>query len=351
MVNLGIIFGGVSPEHEVSIISGLSVIKNLNKRKYNIKQIYIAQDGTWYEHKKFLEPSGIEETKEAVIKNIEKISDVFEYIKNLDIIFPVLHGKNGEDGTIQGLLEILGKKYIGSRVLASSLGMDKAYAKIIFSKANIPQAKSVYIKKFSNNYIYVDGQFEEAVNTLEQTVERVSKTLNFPMFVKPSNSGSSVGINKAHTEEELTQYIQTASDYDRKIVIEEAINGRELECAVFGNEEVYASGVGEILPDDEFYSFDAKYKSEKTKTIAKAEIPEDVVERIRTFAVKAFKAIDGKGLARVDFFWNEENDIVYINEINTMPGFTPISMYSKLWEVAGIKYHDLLENLIQLELQ
>lgn len=348
MKTLGVIFGGVSPEHDVSITSGLSVIKNLDKEKYNIKQIYIDTDGTWYEHKKFIEPGNVGETREKLKGNCQKIENVTQTLNELNIIFPVLHGKNGEDGTMQGLFELMGKKYVGCGVLASSIGMDKAYTKIIFEKANIPQAKYVYIREYNGKYIYIDKQFNETIHSSTEIVQKIAEKLKFPMFVKPSNSGSSVGINKAKNTQELEEYIKIAATYDKKIVIEEGIVGRELECAVLGNEDVKASGIGEILPADDFYSFDAKYKNAETKTVTNANIPEEVKERMKKLAIKGFKAIDGKGLSRVDFFWNEENNIIYINEINTLPGFTQISMYAKLWEEAGINYSDLLEELIDL---
>jgi len=345
--NLGVIFGGISTEHDVSVISGLNVVKNLDKHKYNVKQIYIDKTGNWYEHLGYVESENIEITTDKLKRGLRKIENIITYLNWLDIIFPVLHGKNGEDGAIQGLLELLNKKYVGCGILASSIGMDKVYAKIIFSKANISQAKSIYIKKIGESFILIDNEFNETILNLNEICRKICDNLKFPIFVKPSNSGSSVGINISHNEEELMNNIMIACEYDNKIIVEEAIKGRELECAVLESDEVIASGVGEIIPGDEFYSFYEKYKSIKTKTVTKADIPEEVVERIRKLAVKAFKAIDGKGLARVDFFWDEEKDIVYINEINTMPGFTEISMYTKLWEEEGISYSKLLEILIE----
>ena len=346
MINLCVIYGGASPEHEVSVTSGLSVVKNINKQKYNVRQIYISKQGEWYEQKRYIEPGKIGENN--IEKGLIKIENPLQYIKTFDVVFPVLHGKNGEDGTIQGLLEIAGVKYVGCKILASSLGMDKIYAKIIFDKAGIPQAKSIYIKKYEGNYIYIDNEFNETVYNLREAIERIRQTLKFPMFIKPSNSGSSVGINKAHNIEELIEHIEIAGKYDNKILIEESINGRELECAVLGNEEVQASSIGEIIPDDEFYSYKAKYNNSQTKTVIDPDIPEKIKEAIKKYSIKAFKAIDGKGLARVDFFWNEKDNIIYINEINTLPGFTQISMYSKLWEKSGKNYPELLEKLIQL---
>ncbi len=345
-IKLGIIFGGMSTENEVSVQSAKSIMKEINKEKYQIFPIYISKEGIWY---KYLE------TKENIqfgqeIKNKEKIENITKELKKLDVIFPVLHGLYGEDGTIQGLFELLGIKYVGCKVLASSIGMDKAYTKIIFDRANINQAKYEYIKIDKNNYIYIDKEFNEEKLTLDSIIKRITTNLKFPVFVKPSNSGSSVGINKAESEEELKKYIKYASKFDNKVLIEEGIIGKEVECAVLGNEEVISSNVGEIKAADEFYSFDAKYKNQESKTLIPAEIPEEISKEIRKLAVKAFKAIDGKGLSRVDFFVEEKTNKIYINEINTLPGFTNISMYPKLFESIGIKYSDLLDELIKLAL-
>ena len=249
------------------------------------------------------------------------------------------------------MLEILKKPYVGCKVLSSSICMDKAYAKIIFERAGINQAKYVYIKKENENYIYVDNNFSEENSTLEKIANIVEEKLSYPVFVKPSNSGSSVGIKKAHNKEELINSIKYAGEFDRKILIEENINGREVECAVLGNKDAKASCVGEILPAEDFYTFDAKYKNAESRIVMPAEIPENISEEIRSMAVKAFKAADCTGLSRVDFFIENDTNRVIINEINTLPGFTQISMYPKLWEKMGVGYSDLLDKLIELALQ
>lgn len=333
-LKLGVIFGGMSTENEVSIVSGTSIIKNLNKEKYDIYPIYIDKAGEWFE------AHNLEDKK--------PIDNVIEFLKSLDVIFPVLHGLYGEDGTIQGLFELLKKPYVGCRVLASSVGMDKVYSKVLFNKAGINQTKCVYIRKYNDKYIYIDDEFNEKTLDLVEISKLVIQKLKFPMFVKPSNSGSSVGISKAHNKEELERAIIGAAKYDRKILIEQGINGREVECAVLGNEDVVASCVGEIKAADEFYSYDAKYNNQESKTLIPAEISEEKSKEIQKLAVKAFKAIDGKGLSRVDFFIEEETDKIYINEINTLPGFTSISMYPKLFEQVGISYSELLDKLIEL---
>ena len=282
------------------------------------------------------------------ITELEKIENEFEYLKSLDIAFPVLHGLYGEDGTIQGLLELLKIKYVGCKVLSSSICMDKVYAKIVFDKAQISQANYVYVKVEKGKYTYVHKNFDEETLNLEQICEKIENKLGLPVFVKPSNSGSSVGINKAENVEELKQAIEYASKYDTKILIEEEIIGREVECAVLGNTDVKATCVGEILPAEDFYTFDAKYNNAQSRVVIPAEVEKEKQEEIKKLAIKAFKAVDGKGLARVDFFIRKSDNKVCINEINTLPGFTQISMYPKLWEECGIPYSKLLDNLIEL---
>lgn len=343
-IKLGVIFGGMSTENEVSVVSSNSILKNLDREKYEIFPIYIGKEGTWY---RYIENQEKREFGEEV-NNKEKIENIMGYLQNLDILFPVLHGLYGEDGTIQGLFELLKKPYVGCGVLASSVGMDKVYTKIIFDKAGLKQAKYEYIRKYKDNYIYVDKEFNEKILKLDEVIEKIVANLKFPMFIKPSNSGSSVGINKAKNQEELKKHIEYAAKFDNKILIEEGIIGKEVECAVLGNEEVIASCVGEIKPAEEFYSYDAKYKNEESKTDIPANISEEISNKIREQAIKAFKSIDGKGLSRVDFFIENETNQIYINEINTLPGFTNISMYPKLFEASGIGYQELLNQLIEL---
>ena len=343
-IKLAVIFGGMSTENEVSIISGTSVIKNINKEKYEIFPIYIDKKGTWH---KYPENQNLMNIKENISKFI-KIENVTEYIKKFDVVFPVLHGLYGEDGTIQGMLELLKIPYVGCNVLASSVGMDKAYTKVIFEKANLKQADYIKKKKKDNKYIFVEKDFSEEILNIEDIVEKIVKNITFPMFVKPSNSGSSVGVRKVVSKEELKNAIEYASSFDKKIIIEQGIKGKEVECAVLGNEIVKSSCVGEIIPAEEFYSYDAKYNNSDSKTLIPANISEEISEKIQYLAIKAFKAINGAGLARVDFFVEDATQEVYINEINTMPGFTSISMYPKLWEKSGIQYEDLLDRLIQL---
>ncbi|MCI8760930.1 MAG: D-alanine--D-alanine ligase [Clostridia bacterium] len=343
-IKLGVIFGGMSTENEVSVSSANSILKNLNQEKYDIYPIYIGKDGIWYQYKEQQEDRKFGEQ----VTNQEKIENVMEYLKKLDILFPVLHGLYGEDGTIQGLFKLLNKPFVGCGVLASSIGMDKAYTKIIFDRAGLKQAKYEYIRKYNEQYIYVDKSFNEEILAINEVVERIANNLTFPMFIKPANSGSSVGINKAKNKEELKTSIEYATKFDEKILIEEGICGKEVECAVLGNEDVIASCVGEIKPAEEFYSYDAKYKNEESKTDIPANLPKEIENEIRKQAIKAFKSIDGKGLSRVDFFVENETNQIYINEINTFPGFTNISMYPKLFQASGISYQQLLDQIIEL---
>lgn len=344
---IAVIFGGMSTEHNVSIVSGTSVIKNLNKEKYEIYPIYISKEGEWFEYTKDVKEIEIL-TVGDTIEELKKIENPIQYLKKMDIAFPVLHGLYGEDGTIQGMFELLNIKYVGCKVLASSICMDKAYTKIILDKAGIKQAEYIYIKKNKDKYIYVDNSFNEEICTVDKICDIVKNKLGFPVFIKPSNSGSSVGINKSHNKEELVKHIEYAAQFDTKILIEQNINGREVECAMLGNEEVEASCVGEILPAEEFYTFDAKYKNAESRVVMPAQLPEEISEKIRSIAVKAFKAVDGKGLSRVDFFVENGTNKIILNEINTLPGCTQISMYPKLWEQVGLPYTKLLDKLIEL---
>ena len=324
-INIGVIYGGISTEHEVSIKSGKSIISNLDKDRYNIFKIYIDKKGDFYD------------------ADNGKIDNVFTYLKKLDVIFTVLHGLYGEDGTIQGLLEILGIPYVGCGVLSSSIGMDKIYSKIIFEKASLNVAEYIYLKKDKDKYIYVKDNFNEEEIDIDKINDLIIDTLSYPVFIKPSRSGSSIGINKVNSKEELKKYIDYAFRFDNKILIERCIKGRELECAILNGK---ASSIGEILPSEEFYSYNAKYIGD-SKTIIPDDINKEHIDKIKKTAIKAFNAIDGEGLSRVDFFLEESTNKIYINEINTMPGFTEISMYPKLFYNDGISYRELLDILIE----
>lgn len=343
-IKLAVVFGGMSTEHDVSIVSGTSVIKNLDKTKYDIYPIYIGKTGYWYIYTPTKRVYKVGDS----IDNISSLSNPIQYLSQMDCIFPVLHGLYGEDGSIQGLFELTNVPYVGCKVLASSISMDKVYTKIIFEKAGLDQAKYIYIRENNGKYIYVDEKFDEIICTLEQVTGIIEEKLKYPMFIKPSNSGSSVGISKAKNKDELKEAVTYATQFDKKILIEEAIKGRELECAVLGNEEVEASCIGEVLSAEEFYSFDSKYNNNESKTQIPADLPTEISEEIRRKAIKAFKAVNGRGLSRVDFFVEQGTNRIIINEINTLPGFTDISMYPKLFETSGINYSQLLDKLIEL---
>lgn len=348
-IKVAIIFGGMSTEHEVSIVSATSVIKNINKERYEITAIYIDKKGEWYQYY-FEKENKIYEVGEK-IQYIKKIENEIKLLKQFDVVFPVLHGFYGEDGTIQGLLELLKVPYVGCGVLSSSIGMDKVYTKIILEKAKINQAKYIYIRKENHEYRYINENFEEQKISLEDISKLIEQKLKYPMFIKPANSGSSVGINKAKNKKELIKSIEYAAEFDKKVLIEQGIEGKEVECAVLGNADIEASVIGEIISAEEFYSFDAKYKNEKSLTRIPANIEKEKQQEIKKLAIKAFRAIDGKGLARVDFFVEKESGKIYLNEINTLPGFTKISMYPQLWEKEGISYSNLLDKLITLALE
>ncbi|HHX18086.1 MAG TPA: D-alanine--D-alanine ligase, partial [Clostridium sp.] len=272
-----------------------------------------------------------------LVRDEKTVSDY--QMDKIDVVFPVLHGCNGEDGTIQGFLELMGIPYVGCGVLSSAVGMDKVYAKIIFEKAGIPQADYLYFTR------------KEIAKEALIIAQKVEDKFSYPVFIKPSNAGSSVGVSKAGDRDELLKALDYAAKHDRKVMVEEFIDGREVECAVLGNDEPMASTVGEIVPNNDFYDYKAKYIDNKSKILIPADLPDDVIEQIREYAVRAFKALDCSGLSRVDFFVHRETMKVLINEINTLPGFTDISMYPILWKEAGISYGELIEKLIDLAIE
>ncbi len=340
-----VLFGGQSSEHEVSRVSATTVISHMDSTRYFILPVGITKKGKWLlyngpvehiksgEWEKYATPAII--SPDATHKGLLKI--VGDKIKNIpvDVVFPVLHGLYGEDGSIQGLLELCQIPYVGCGILASSVSMDKVYTKIIVQGQNIDQAKFVTVHR-------------RQLQDMEMAVNRVEAAVGYPCFVKPSNAGSSVGITKAHDRIELVAGLTEAANHDRKILVEEGIVGREVECAVLGTDDPRGSAVGEIIPAAEFYDFDAKYNNEASQTVIPANLPLEVIEEIREKAVRIFKAVDGAGLARVDFFVEKDTNRVIFNEINTLPGFTSISMYPMLWEQEGITKTQLIDQLIGL---
>lgn len=342
--NIVVIMGGRSSEHEVSLVSATTVVENIDTDKYNVIMIGITKDGQWKlieSLEKVKNGSWVHGHTQAILspdtqkKELCLIHEDHVDTINVDVVFPVLHGMNGEDGTLQGLLELAQIPYVGCGVLASACSMDKFYTKIIVDSIGIRQAKFV-------------GVYRSQLGDMDTVVSRVEKTLPYPVFVKPSKAGSSQGVSKAENREELVKALQLAAKHDSKILVEETIVGRELECAVLGGTEVEASGVGEILAADTFYSYEAKYTNAESKTIVGPELPEGKEEEIRMNAKNIFKALDGYGLSRVDFFLTKDTNEVVFNEINTLPGFTSISMYPMLWEAKGLDKKTLVQKLIDL---
>jgi len=343
---LGLIFGGISTESDLTVWSAQVLLKNLDKEKYEVFPIYLGKDRKWY---KYLETQYLDLGDE--LKNKEEILNIIKYLEDLDVIFPHVCGKGGEDGTIQGLIQSINKPYVGCGILASCLGLDKAYAKIIFEKAGFKQAKYEYIRKYKDRYYYVDKKMNQELLDIDEILFKIKQNLKFPLYVKPSNSGSSFGITKVFVEENLKSAIENASKFDSKILIEEEVKGREVECAVLGNEEVLASGVGEIKYTEDFYTYSEKFTKTEPNTETKADLSKELTDKIRALAIKAFKAIDGRGLSRVDFFIEKKTNEIYINEINTMPGFSTHSMYPQLFEASGISFKELLNKIIDLALK
>lgn len=336
-----VVCGGQSSEHIVSRMSCTSVLKNIHKDNYEITLVGIDKDGAWY----LLNQEQDDLAKETWLDDAVFVEDIYGLLKQQDVVFPVLHGLYGEDGTIQGLFELANVPYVGCRVLGSSVSMDKIYTKKILDTVGIPQVKSLYIKKrYDDKLVVVDQQMNESTDIMSAVKEQ----LGFPCFIKASRSGSSVGCYRCNQEEDLIHKLEDASQYDRHIVVEECVDCIELETAVLGNDDPIVSRVGQIMPHGEFYTFESKYEDEESKTCIPALVDENIQETIRNYALKAFKAVDGHGLSRVDFFLDRKTNKVYLNEINTLPGFTKISMYPQLMDDFGISYSDLIDKLIEL---
>jgi D-alanine-D-alanine ligase len=378
-LRVGVLFGGRSGEHEVSLLSAASVLNAIDRDKYEVVPIGITKEGRWLtaEHAERLltgkhEPrhlragdpeatpgAAVLENGEAVVVPPEPVHRERGLVPfqsealtrrasdraiNVDVIFPVLHGTFGEDGTIQGLLELADIPYVGAGVLGSAAGMDKDIMKSLFRAAALPIVKHV---------TFLRSEWEANRKKVQKLVE---SKLKYPVFVKPANLGSSVGITKAHGRKELPGCIEEAAKFDRKIIVEEAVGGkkkkaREIECSVLGNDQPQASVPGEIVPIKEFYDYAAKYLDEGSELVIPAKLTKSETKKVQHLAMAAFKAVDCSGLARVDFLMDPKTRKIYLNEINTMPGFTAISMYPKLWAATGVSYPDLIDRLIQLGLE
>ena len=340
-LRVGVLYGGRSGEHEVSIASAASIFKHLDPAKYDAVPIRIEKSGQWTLGAKV--PTAIsaaDVVSQRAGEALERVEpSAVVTAAGLDVVFPVLHGPYGEDGTVQGLLELANIPYVGAGVLGSAFGMDKAFMKTLFAAHGLPITPHLVVLR------------PEWLRDPRVVTARVSSDLDYPVFVKPANLGSSVGISKAKSDAEFAAAMDTALQFDRKIVIEAAVpQAREIECAVLGNDDPEASVAGEIVPAGEFYGYKAKYLDDNSTLLIPAPLDEHQATEIRRLAVEAFRAVDGAGMARVDFLVSRETGDTYVNEVNTIPGFTTISMYPKLWEASGLPYPTLLERLITLAL-
>lgn len=350
-MRVGLVYGGKSGEHEVSLSTAFSVMEAIDYEKYDIIPFYIAKTGEWrvgeLRHQPFHDRSELT-LVEAVGRTGDAIGMLFARIdrasehseQGIDVMFPLIHGTNGEDGTVQGLFEMANVPYVGAGVLASSVAMDKVVMKQIFAYAGLPQCKYIYFVRSNWEHRQVD------------VIANIEAELGYPCFIKPANLGSSIGICKARNVAELQQAVKLALRYDRKVVVEEFVDAREIEVSILGNDEVEASVPGEIVPANEFYDYKAKYMDSQSQTIIPAPLDKMLLNRIQEMAIRAFRAIDGSGLARVDFFVRRTTDMqILINEVNTMPGFTPSSMYPMMWRETGIIFSTLFDRLIELTME
>lgn len=358
-IRLGVVFGGRSGEHEVSLMSARSILSALNRAAYDVIEIGITHEGTWLVGENVLDcmvEGRLDNLDEALLLSepnrkglyridLEQKNGIIELFANLDVVFPVLHGTFGEDGTLQGLLELADLAYVGAGVLGSSLGMDKGVFKDVMRAHNIPVVESILISR------------QEITRELDRCLERCLEFSSLPLFVKPANLGSSVGITKCKSRADLIEGLVEAARYDRRVIIEKGIEAREIEISVLGNEKPVASIPGEILPSREFYSYEAKYLDDASELLIPAPIPQQVCQTVQDLAVRAYQAIDCAGMARVDFLLEKagpdgnQPGRLYLNELNTIPGFTKISMYPKLWEASGIPYPELVDRLIRLAIE
>ena len=348
-LRVGILFGGRSGEHEVSLISARGIIEAIDREQYEVVLIGITREGRWVVGNDPLEVLAADQDM-GNLRTVQVLLDMRDNLKgivsgeelqlqSLDVIFPVLHGPYGEDGTVQGLLEVLGVPYVGAGVLASAVAMDKAVARQLFVANGLPVLP--YRVFLSRTWELHPGD----------VIAECEKMLDYPMFTKPANLGSSVGVNKVRSRAELEAGLREAARYDRKIVVEQGIEAREIEVSVLGNDTRIVSVPGEIIPSREFYSYAAKYLDNASQLLIPAPLSPREVQCVQEIALKACAAIDCAGMARVDFLMDKHTGKIWLNEINTIPGFTPISMYPKLWEASGISYSELIDRLIQLALQ
>ncbi|MCY6369844.1 D-alanine--D-alanine ligase family protein [Clostridium ganghwense] len=335
---VAILFGGQSTEHEVSRVSAASVLKNIDLSKFDVYPIGITKDGKWFQYTGSIdkiENGEWEEDQSYKVANGQE----FLFDRRADVVFPVLHGLYGEDGTIQGLCKLQNLPCVGPGVMSSAVCMDKVYTKYVLENFGVKQAQYVVV----NAHEYLKNK-EEIINSIEDK-------LGYSVFIKPANSGSSVGISKAHNREELEKGLEFGLKFDRKVLVEETINAREVEVAVLGNDEPIAATPGEVIPANEFYDYEAKYSNAESKLLIPAALSEEKLEKIKEEAIKIYKNLDCAGMSRVDFLVEKETEEIYLNEINTLPGFTQISMYPKMWQASGKSYTDLITELIELAVE
>ncbi len=349
-IKIGIIFGGRSGEHAVSLMSARFVLAQLAPEKYEVTQIGITREGEWYTGEDALQAlldEDIVGLSQTTILPVPSHSGLYlledgnrlKHLSELDVVFPILHGTFGEDGTLQGLLEMADMAYVGAGVTGSAVGMDKAIFRDVMQANDIPVVDTVLVLR------------SEIDDDMEAVLDRVEKLGDYSYFTKPANLGSSVGVSKVKNRSDLLEGIMEAAAYDRRLIVQKGISVREIEVSVMGNDNPLASVCGEVLPGEEFYSYEAKYHNESSQTLIPADIPVETSEKIRELAVRAYKACDLAGLARVDFFLEKDTGEVYLNELNTIPGFTQISMYPLLWEASGVPNQELVDKLIQYALE
>ncbi len=342
-LRVGLLFGGVSGEHEVSIVSAKAIAGALtaeeNASKYDLLPFYIKKDGSWQnpDVARQVLSSGVALSSESKPKLWQFPAEA----ETVDVWFPILHGPNGEDGTIQGLLSLMQVPFVGSGVLGSAAGMDKIAMKSVFAQAGLPQVK----------YMALTREQIWSKSSISPKCDDIEQTLGYPCFVKPANLGSSVGIAKVRSRSELEAALDSAASYDRRIIVEAGVAAREVECAVLGNDSPKASTVGEITYESDFYDYETKYTSGKADLLIPAPLPDAVIKQIQEQAIQAFTALDCAGLARVDFFYVEATGEVLINEINTLPGFTATSMYPQLWASSGVSFPELVDRLVQFAIE
>jgi D-alanine-D-alanine ligase len=354
---VGVLFGGRSGEHEVSLMSARSILAALDPQKYEVIQVGITHSGEWLVGKDILEvlasgwngqysdrlsPGAIlPDPSRTGLYGIRhwQDKDILERLSDLDVVFPVLHGTFGEDGTLQGLLEMAEVAYVGAGVLGSSVGMDKGLFREVMRSRDIPVVETLVVLR------------KEIETEIESVMDRAEALAPYPLFTKPANLGSSVGVSKCRNRSDLLEGLMDAARYDRRVLVERGVNAREIEVSVLGNAEPLASIPGEIIPSDEFYSYDAKYIHEGSELLIPAPVPAEIAERVRELAVQAYLAIDCAGMARVDFLLDGDSGDLFLSEVNTIPGFTKISMYPKLWEASGLPFAALVDRLIELALE